>query len=136
MLINQSTGLTLTIHNTAGSPTPTLAGLGFTDKLPSGLTFANSTVSTSNCGASPTATITLPDTLTFSGGSVAGTDCTISSTVTGSSAGNYTNSYANSNVYGAAGGLNINGAAATLPVLAPPGVAVSFGSNPMIVAGS
>jgi mucin-19 len=134
ILTGGSTPLTFTIHNTAAG-TPTIAGIGFSDKLPTGLSFLNATVSGSNCGATPI--MTLPDTLTLSGASVGASDCVVTATVTSttpSSGSGYTNSSAAGNVT-PSGGLDATGTSATLAVLAAPTLTKLFGAaNPATMA--
>jgi LPXTG-site transpeptidase (sortase) family protein len=94
-------GGTSTLSFTITNPsTSSVSDFNFTDTLPSGVTLANTTVSYSGCGTSPSpSTLTVngpPQSLSFSNITVAGSGtCTISITVTSSTNGTYNNTTGN-----------------------------------------
>ncbi len=104
--------LTIAVTNNAAIP---LTGVGFTDTLPAGLSFA-AAATTNTCGGTATVNAGL-DTLTLTGGSLAASiSCAVIINVTGDVAGSYTNttSVASSNeVTGTTTGSD------TLDVVAP-----------------
>ncbi|HEX4779747.1 MAG TPA: IPTL-CTERM sorting domain-containing protein [Usitatibacter sp.] len=115
---NATSTLTFTITNPNGATV--LAGVGFTDTLPAGLTVASGT--SAACGG--TLTTTAPSLIALSGASIpAGGQCQPGVTVTGAANGVYSNT---TGVVGSTNGGSGNTATATLSV-----VSTSFtGSTP------
>ena len=124
--LNATTSLQFTIMNPAANPDP-LAGVGFIDNLPAGLTVLNA--STPVCGG--TLIVTAPGNIALSGATInPGTQCQFSVTVTGAVRGQYTNvSGAANSTNGGAG----NTATANLTVAAPPTITKAFGVATMPV---
>ncbi|MDJ0837801.1 MAG: DUF11 domain-containing protein [Acidobacteriota bacterium] len=86
---DEASTLTFTIDNTGSTVDAT--SLAFTDGLPSGLVIATPANAVDNCSGSLTANAG-DTTITFTGGTAtAGADCTITVDISGSSAGDYTN---------------------------------------------
>lgn len=126
--LNGTATLTITLTN----PTATaMTGAAFTDTLPAGLT---SSVPGGTCAGTKTAG---GATVTISAGTIpANASCTVTATVTGATIGSKVNTIP-------AGGLTVtvpaggsNGAAttATITVLAPPTIAKSFLTSPILPA--
>jgi uncharacterized repeat protein (TIGR01451 family)/fimbrial isopeptide formation D2 family protein len=122
-----TTSLTFTITNPAGN-VDGLTGVAFTDTLPTGLTVANATATV--CGG--TLTTTAPTGIALSGATIAAnSQCQFSVTVTGTAAGQYTNT--TGNVTSTNGGTgNTASANLTVKVEAPPSIAKVF--NPSAIA--
>src|SRR5207244_2406075 len=84
--LNATTSLTFTITNPAAN-VDALAGVAFTDTLPTGLTVANASATV--CGG--TLTTTNPTGIALTGATIAAnSQCQFSVTVTGAAAGNFT----------------------------------------------
>ena len=117
--LNGTTSLTFTITNPAAN-TAALAGVAFTDTLPTGLTVANATATV--CGG--TLTTTAPTGISLSGATIAiNSQCQFSVTVTGTASGQYTNTTgAVSSTNGGTG----NTASANLTVASPPTMTKAF----------
>ncbi|HWG50105.1 MAG TPA: hypothetical protein VN669_10450 [Candidatus Acidoferrales bacterium] len=119
--LNATTSLTFTITNPAANSVA-LAGVAFTDTLPTGLTVANSTSTV--CGG--TLTTTAPTGIALSGATIAANaQCQFSVTVTGAAAGQYTNT--TGAVTSTNGGTG-NTASANLSVATPPSITKAFGA--------
>jgi hypothetical protein len=117
-----STSLSFTIKNP--NTTITLAGVAFTDTLPSGLVVATPNGLSGSCGGGTITATAGSGTISLSGASLAPlASCTFSVNVTGTTAGTKNNT--SSNVTSTNGGTG-NQATATLVVLAPPTIAKSF----------
>jgi uncharacterized repeat protein (TIGR01451 family) len=119
-----TTSLTFTTTNPAGNAAA-LTGVGFTNTLPAGLSVSNA--SAAICGG--TVTLTAPTGISLSGANIsANSQCIFSVTVTGTAAGQYTNT--TGAVTSANGGAG-NTASATLSVVGAPTVtAISPNSGP------
>ncbi|HET7749364.1 MAG TPA: hypothetical protein VFK81_08285 [Terriglobales bacterium] len=127
--LNATTSLQFTITNPA-SNTTTLAGVAFSDTLPTGLTVASATSSV--CGG--TLTTTNPTSISLAGASVAvGTPCVFSVTVTGAAAGQFTNT--TGNVTSTNGGTG-NTSTANLTVATPPTITKAFGAASILLNAS
>ncbi len=125
--LNGTTSLQFTIQNPNGS---SLTGVGFTDNLPSGVTVASSTATV--CGG--TLTTTSPSTIGLVGATVAGSgQCQFSVTVTGTTAGQFTNT---TGVVMSTEGGNGSTATANLTVVAPPQIAKAFSPSTVAVNGT
>src|SRR5204863_259423 len=121
IVVNGTTSLTFTITNPAGNVDP-LAGVAFTDTLPTGLTVANASATV--CGG--TLTTTAPTGIALSGATInSNSQCQFSVTVTGAASGQYTNT--TGNVTSTNGGTG-NTASANLTVAAPPAITKLFGA--------
>ncbi|HYN14463.1 MAG TPA: immunoglobulin domain-containing protein [Terriglobales bacterium] len=128
--VNATTSLTFTITNPAAN-TVSLAGVGFSDTLPTGLTVADS--SASKCGGTLTTTAST-GIIALSGASIAaGGQCQFSVTVTGTAAGNYTNT--SGNVTSTNGGTG-NTATANLVVASPPTISKAFSPTSIPLNGT
>jgi uncharacterized repeat protein (TIGR01451 family) len=127
--LNATSSLTFTITNPASNADP-LAGVAFTDTLPTGLTVASATSTV--CGG--TLTTTNPTGIALTGETVAvnGT-CQFSVTVTGAATGQYTNT--TGNVTSTNGGTG-NTASANLTVATPPGITKAFGAASILLNAS
>jgi fimbrial isopeptide formation D2 family protein len=124
--LNATTSLTFTITNPAAN-TAALAGVAFTDTLPTGLTVANASATV--CGG--TLTTTAPTGISLSGATIAAnSQCQFSVTVTGAAAGSYTNT--TGNVTSTNGGTG-NTATANLTVATPPTITKAFGASSILV---
>ena len=125
--LNATTSLNFTITNPAGNPVA-LAGVGFTDNLPSGVTVATSSPA-SVCGG--TLTTTAPSSIVLSGATVVvGTPCTFSVPVTGTVSGPHTNTTGNvTSTTPPPTGTTGNTATATLTVGTPPSISKAFGAT-------
>ncbi len=127
--LNATTQLTFTITNPAAN-TAALAGVAFTDTLPTGLTVANS--SSSACGG--TLTTTSPAGIALSGAAIAvNSQCQFTVIVTGAAAGNYANT--TGNVTSTNGGTG-NTASANLSVGTPPTITKAFGAASIPLNGA
>ncbi len=127
--IGGTTTLTITISNPAAN-TVSLTGVAVTDVLPSGLSMSNGTASA--CGG--TTTVTGGNTVTLTGATIASQgNCQISFTVTGTTAGNYTNT--TGAVTSTNGGTGST-ATANLSVAMPPGITKTFGALTIPVGGT
>ena len=127
--LNGTGTLTFTITNPT-SNTVAETGVGFTDRLPAGLTLVNGT---SNQGGG-TLTLSGTNMITLSGASVAaGGTLTISVTVTGAAVGYYSDS---ESVVSSANGGNGNSASANVTVVAPPSISATFVSSPVAINGT
>ena len=127
--VNATTSLTFTITNPAANADP-LAGVAFTDTLPTGLTVASATSAV--CGG--TLTTTNPTGIVLTGATIAvnGT-CQFSVTVTGAASGQYTNT--TGNVTSTNGGTG-NTASANLTVATPPAITKAFGAASILLNAS
>jgi uncharacterized repeat protein (TIGR01451 family)/fimbrial isopeptide formation D2 family protein len=124
--LNATTSLTFTITNPAANSVA-LAGVAFTDTLPTGLTVANS--SSTVCGG--TLTTTAPTGIALSGATIAANaQCQFSVTVTGAAAGQYTNT--TGAVTSTNGGTG-NTASANLSVATPPSITKAFGAATILL---
>ena len=127
--LNATTSLTFTITNPAAN-TVALAGVAFSDTLPTGLTVASATSSV--CGG--TLTTTNPTGISLSGATVAANgQCQFSVTVTGAAAGQFTNT--TGNVSSTNGGTG-NTASANLTVATPPTITKAFGAASILLNAS
>jgi uncharacterized repeat protein (TIGR01451 family) len=127
--LNATTSLTFTITNPAANVDP-LAGVAFTDTLPTGLTVANASATV--CGG--TLTTTAPTGIALSGASIAvNSQCQFSVTVTGAASGQYTNT--TGSVTSTNGGTG-NTATANLIVATPPSITKVFGAPTIPLAGT
>jgi len=127
--LNATTSLQFTITNPAANVDP-LAGVAFTDTLPTGLTVANATATV--CGG--TLTTTAPTGIALTGATIAvGGQCQFSVTVTGAASGQYTNT--TGNVTSTNGGTG-NTATANLTVASPPTIAKAFGAASIPLNGT
>jgi uncharacterized repeat protein (TIGR01451 family) len=128
--LNGTTSLNFTITNP--NSTVALAGVGFTDTLPAGLTTPNNAGS-SQCGG--TLTVTTNNTITLAGGTIAaGGNCTFSVAVTGTTGGvknNTTGAVSSTN-----GGTGTTSNTATLTVGTPPTISKSFGAATVPLGGT
>jgi CSLREA domain-containing protein/fimbrial isopeptide formation D2 family protein/uncharacterized repeat protein (TIGR01451 family) len=119
--LNATTSLTFTITNPAAN-IAALAGVAFTDTLPTGLTVANASATV--CGG--TLTTTSPTGIALSGATIAvNSQCQFSVTVTGAASGSYTNT--TGNITSTNGGTG-NTASANLSVATPPQITKAFGA--------
>ena len=120
--VNATSSLTFTITNPATNAIA-LTGVAFTDVLPSGLSVASATSSV--CGG--TLTATAPNSITLSGASInpAG-QCQFAVTVTGTAAGQYTNT---TGLVSSTNGGTGNSASADLTVSAAPTITKAFGNT-------
>src|SRR5271163_420881 len=127
--LNGSSSLTFTIANPPAN-TVALAGVAFTDTLPSGLTLANS--SGTVCGG--TLTTTTPRGIALTAAAIAtGSQCQLSVTVAGAVSGQYTNTTgAVSSTNGGTG----NTATANLTVASAPVISKTFGAATIPLNGS
>src|SRR5262249_45048588 len=106
--LNAATSLTFTLTNPAANP-DALAGVAFSDTLPTGLTVSNASATV--CGG--TLTLTAPTGITLTGATInPNSQCQFSITVTGAVSGLYTNTTAN--VTSTNGGTGLT-ASANLP---------------------
>lgn len=131
-------GGTTTLTFTLTNPNPaTLAGLAFTDNLPSGLIIATPNNLSNTCGGSVTATSGTTSILLGGGslGSGGGATCTVKVDVSGNLAGIKSNS-TSAVTSTSGGGLTGNVATATLTVVAAPSVSTSFLPTPTGLNGS
>jgi uncharacterized repeat protein (TIGR01451 family) len=125
--VGGTTSLTLNVHNQNGIA---LTGVGYSDTLPAGLSFANP-VTESRCGGTLTRTSTA---ITLSGATVAPEgDCSIESTVTATTLGLKHN--VTSAVTSANGGTG-NTASDDLLVAPPPSVTKTFAAPTMALNGT
>ena len=128
--LNGTTTLTFTAFNPEGNPT--LSGLAFTHTLPAGLSVANGSRTVCFDG-SGTLTMSGGHTLAFSGASLPETwQCQFSVTVTGTALGVFNNT--TGPITSANGGTG-NTASAALEVVAPPTIAMVFGT-PVLAQGT
>jgi uncharacterized repeat protein (TIGR01451 family) len=119
--LNTTTSLTFIITNPATNADP-LAGVAFTDTLPTGLTVANASATV--CGG--TLTTTTPVSIALSGATIAAnSQCQFSVTVTGAASGQYTNT--TGSVTSTNGGTG-NTATANLTVASAPSITKAFGA--------
>ncbi|HEX5233969.1 MAG TPA: hypothetical protein VFW25_01425 [Silvibacterium sp.] len=127
--VNATTSLTFTITNPAAN-TAGLAGVAFTDTLPTGLTVANATATV--CGG--TLTTTAPTGIALSGATIAtNSQCQFSVTVTGAASGQFTNT--TGSVTSTNGGTG-NTASANLTVASPPSITKAFGAASIPLNGT
>ena len=127
--LNATTSLTFTITNPAANAVA-LTGVAFSDTLPTGLTVASSTSTV--CGG--TLTTTNPTGISLTGATVAvGGTCQFSVVVTGTAAGQYTNT--TGNVTSTNGGTG-NTASANLTVATPPTITKAFGAASILLNAS
>ncbi len=127
--LNATTSLTFTITNPAANVDP-LAGVAFTDTLPTGLTVANASATV--CGG--TLTTTAPGTISLTGATIAvNNQCQFSVTVTGTASGQFTNT--TGNVTSTNGGTG-NTASANLTVATPPTITKVFGAASIPLDGT
>jgi len=131
--IGGTTSLTFTVSNLF-NVTSQLSGVGFTDTLPSGLTLATPAGESGACGGG---TIAAPDggaNISLSGATLGAlTSCTFSVNVDGITAGSQVNT--TSTISSNEGGAG-SAATATLVVVAPPALAMSFGVSSVPLGGS
>jgi uncharacterized repeat protein (TIGR01451 family) len=127
--LNATTSLTFTITNPAAN-TVALAGVAFTDTLPTGLTVANASATV--CGG--TLTTTAPTGISLTGATIAvNSQCQFSVTVTGAASGQYTNT--TGSVTSTNGGTG-NTASANLTVATPPSITKVFGAAQIPLEGT
>ena len=128
---NGSTSLAFVLVNPAINTIP-LAGLAFTDNLPAGMVVASPSGLTSTCGGTPAAAAD-GSSVNLSGGTLAaGASCTLSLNVTGVAAGTANNSVTVTSTTAGAG----NTSTASLVVLAPPAILISFGAASIPLNGT
>ncbi|MGH9569677.1 MAG: beta strand repeat-containing protein, partial [Candidatus Angelobacter sp.] len=124
--LNATTSLSFTITNPAANAVA-LAGVAFSDTLPTGLTVANASATV--CGG--TLTTTAPNGIALSGATTAANgQCQFSVTVTGAAAGQFTNT--TGNVSSANGGTG-NTASANLSVASAPTITKAFGAASILL---
>ena len=131
--VGMTAALTFIITNPVGNPVP-LTGVGFTDKLPNGLTVAS--VLSTVCGG--TLTVAGPTGITLSGATLAvNSKCQFTVTVTGAVIGKYTST---TGTVTSSNGGDGNTASASLSVLpsgiTPPPPPPPNGNTPPSVTGS
>jgi fimbrial isopeptide formation D2 family protein/uncharacterized repeat protein (TIGR01451 family) len=127
--LNATTSLTFTITNPAAN-TVALAGVAFTDTLPTGLTVANATATV--CGG--TLTTTSPTGIALTGATIAvNSQCVFSVTVTGAASGQFTNT--TGSVTSTNGGTG-NTATANLTVASAPTITKAFGAASIPLNGT
>jgi mucin-19 len=127
--LNATASLTFTVTNPAANVVA-LAGVAFTDTLPTGLTVANASATV--CGG--TLTTTTPTGIILTGATIAtGSQCQFSVTVTGAASGQFTNT--TGNVTSTNGGAG-NTASANLSVATPPSIAKVFGAAAIPLNGT
>ena len=125
--LNGSTSLSFTITNP--NTTVALTGVGFSDTLPAGLVVSTPNGLTGSCGAGTITATAGTNTISLSGGTIAASSsCTFSVNVTGTAAGQQTNTTGNvTSTEGGTGGT----ATASINVVAPPSIAKAF--NPTTI---
>ncbi|MGH9744003.1 MAG: beta strand repeat-containing protein, partial [Candidatus Acidiferrum sp.] len=129
---NATTSLTFTITNPAAN-TQSLAGVAFTDTMPSGIVVATPNALANTCGGSATA-IAGTGSVSLSASTIAVSgNCTLSVNVIGSASGNFTNT--TGSVSSTNGGTG-NTAAANLSVASPPSIATAFGASTIPLNGA
>gem|GEM_PF-740140 len=129
--LNGTTSLTFTIDSN-GNQNLTLTGVAFTDNLPAGLVVATPP----NVGGSCTGTVTAvagSSSISLSGQSLApNSSCTVVVNVTGTTAGDKSNSVQVTSTNGGTG----NTATASITVVAPPAIAKAFGAASIPLNGT
>jgi hypothetical protein len=131
--LNGTTALTFTITNPAAN-TAALTGVAFTDTLPVGLLVSTPNGLSNSCSGSTTA-LAGSTTISLTGGSITppNTSCTFIVAVTGTTAGQYTNTTrAVSSTNGGAG----NTASANVTVTTPPTITKAFGAATIPLSGT
>jgi mucin-19 len=126
--LSGSTSLSFTIQNS--NTAQSLSGVAFTDPLPAGLVIATPNGQTGTCGGGTITATQGANAITLSGATLAASSsCTFSVNVTGTSAGQQSNTTgAVTSTQGGTGGT----ASASLVVVAPPSIAKVF--NPATIA--
>jgi uncharacterized repeat protein (TIGR01451 family) len=120
--LNGTTSLAITITNPSAN-TVAEAGVAFTDTLPVGIVVATPNALTSTCGGTATATAGT-GTVSLTGGTIAANaNCTVTLNVTGTVAGQFTNTTA---AVSSTNGGTGNTASANLSVAAPPTITKAF----------
>ena len=128
--LNGTTSLTINITNP--NTNVSLTGLSFTDSLPAGLVIATPSGLSNTCGGTATATAG-SGTLSLSGGTLAASaSCAVSVNVTGTTAGDKSNSVVVSSTEGGTSAT----ASASITVVAPPAIAKAFGAASIPLNGS
>jgi uncharacterized repeat protein (TIGR01451 family) len=126
--LNGSTSLSFTIQNPNASNG--LSGVGFSDTLPSGLVVSTPNGLTGSCGGGTITDTQGTNVISLSGATLAGSaSCTFAVNVTGSSAGQQSNT--TGAVTSTEGGTG-NTASASTTVVAPPSIAKAF--NPSAIS--
>jgi hypothetical protein len=127
--LNATSSLTFTITNPAANTTG-LAGVAFTETLPTGIAVVNASATV--CGG--TLTTAAPSGIVLTGASVAvNGQCQFSVTVTGAASGQYTST--TGNVTSTNGGTG-NKASAVLSVASPPTITTAFGAATIPLGGA
>jgi uncharacterized repeat protein (TIGR01451 family) len=121
VLLNGTTGLTLTITNPANVP---LTGLSFTDPLPAGLEVANPNGLANTCGGTVTATANSANVALSGGGVAANSSCSITVNITAIALGMQSN--VTTAITSNEGGTGGTASASINVVLLPPGISKSF----------
>ena len=129
--LNGSASLTFVLVNPAANTIP-LTGLAFTDNLPAGMVVASPSGLTSTCGGTPVAAAGGSSVSLSSATLAASASCTLSLNVTGVTAGTANNSVTVTSTTAGAG----NTSTASLTVLAPPAVLISFGAASIPLNGT
>ncbi len=128
--LNGTTSLTINISNP--NTNVTLNGLAFTDNLPAGLVIAATPNLSNTCGGTATATAG-SSSLSLSGGTLASSaSCAVTVNVTGTTAGDKSNSV---QVSSTEGGTSAT-ATASLTVVAPPAISKAFGAGSIPLNGT
>ncbi len=131
--LNASSTLSFTITNP--NTASALSGVAFTDNLPAGLVVAATPNVTGSCGSGTITATAGSSTISLSGGTLtaspaAGSSCTFSVDVTGTTAGDKSNT--TGAVTSTEGGTGATSNTALLTVVAPPSIAKVF--NPSTIA--
>ena len=130
--VGSTSTLTFTITNPNTNSSDVLTGIQFSDAFPSGMTVANTPLS-SQCGGSINASAG-DISISFSGGSVlANSTCTVSVAVTAGAGGTYQNT--SDAVSSTNGGPGTPSNTATLTVIAPPTISKAFSPTSILVNG-
>jgi hypothetical protein len=130
--LGATTTLTFTITNPVGNAVQE-NGVAFSDTLPTNLVVATPNGLINTCGGTPTATAGSAS-IDFVGGTIAvNSSCTVVVNVTGSVAGQYTNT--SGNVSSTNGGTG-NAATANLTIDAPPTITKAFGAPTIPLNGT
>jgi uncharacterized repeat protein (TIGR01451 family) len=131
--LNGTTALTFTITNPAAN-TVALTGVAFADTLPTGLVVSTPNGLSNTCGGTATA-VAGSTIISLTGGTInaPNTTCIVNVTVTGTSAGQYTNTTgAVSSTNGGAGNI----ASANVTVTTPPTITKAFGAGAIPLSGT
>jgi uncharacterized repeat protein (TIGR01451 family) len=130
--LNGTSTETFTLGNPSGNPV-TLAGLAFSDSLPSGLKVATPNGAGGSCTGTTSATAG-GTSIGFSNGTVAaGSTCTVTVNVTSAAAAVYTNT---TGALTSTNGPSGPTASASLTVLAPPSTGMAFGASTIAYGGT